>query len=126
MIGDIKVKCKKCGRTASAAEFVLDPIYGMMVCQGCVKDRRSGQIASQIKEQKPEEPKKPAGWDREDEYLEKAYRQKMKSMTKVQQVDDERVMYECPNCKYTFKYNFVKKTPARCPYCSNDIYKIRF
>ncbi len=41
MIEPIKVKCKVCGRAANATEFTLDPVYKMMACPMCVRDRRN-------------------------------------------------------------------------------------
>lgn len=48
----INVKCRHCGRMANSTGFVLDPIYGMLVCQACVKDRKKGVAAQVIAEKK--------------------------------------------------------------------------
>jgi rubrerythrin len=113
---------------ANSAEFVLDPIYGMLVCQACIKDRKKG-VASQMlakkKEEAPKEPvkPKPAGWDREDEVLAKDYASKMRSTVTAAKIDDDHVMYKCKHCGYEFKYSISRQMPARCPYCSADINK---
>jgi rubrerythrin len=124
----IQVKCRHCGRMANSAEFILDPIYGMLVCEACIKDRKKG-VASQIlakkKEEAPKEPvkPKPAGWDREDEVLAKDYASKMRSTVTAAKIDDDHVMYKCKHCGYEFKYSISRQMPARCPYCSADINK---
>lgn len=122
----IKVKCKRCGRAADSNEFVLDPIYRMLVCPNCVKERRSKEAAVKKQEEKPPEKPKPAGWDIEDEYLEKAHRAKIRNTAAAEKIDDTYVNYKCPHCGYQFKYNTVKRSPGRCPYCSSDIFRLRF
>lgn len=121
----IKVKCKKCGRTANSNEYVLDPVYRMMVCPMCIKDRRMGEkvrkeVETQRETAKKEVPKAP-GWDQEDEYLARACKEKANKIVKVEKLDHERVKYKCPYCNYVFIYNFIKKSPGRCPFCSSNI-----
>jgi len=132
---DMRVKCKQCGRFADAKEFVLDHGYKMMVCPHCVKDRQLREQvhrqvnADKFRKQKEEEERmrnKPAGWDAEDDYLEKAWKNKLRSTVQVEKVDYERVKYPCPKCKYTFTYNVEKKTPQNCPMCGNPVTKMRF
>ena len=115
---EIKVKCKRCGKLTNSKDFVLDPDYKMMVCPQCIKEKQMK------KEGKVEA--KPAGWDKEDEYLEKSQRARMKETVIVRKVGDSRVKYKCPKCNYQFLYDMDKKTPTVCPYCSSNIYKIRF
>ena len=105
---EVKVKCRKCGRLARAADFVLDPIYRMMVCPSCVKERRISEDVRkefQAAKAKKAEQQKPKDYDVEDEYLEKAYNAKLQNIVKVEKVDDEKVKYRCPKCRYTFLYN---------------------
>ena len=128
---DLKVKCKRCGGLAKPEEFVLDYEYKMMVCPSCVKERRKkkevhDELQAQKQKVQKEQVQKPAGWDGEDEYIERMHRTKIMGTVKVEKVDEEKVRYKCPKCSYTFLYNIVKKTPVSCPYCSADIYKIRF
>ena len=33
-------KCRNCGKDSPADSFILDPVYGKMVCQTCVKSRK--------------------------------------------------------------------------------------
>ena len=130
---DIKVNCKRCGKPAKSTEFVLDPYYKLMVCSTCVKDRQMAEKTKEketkktqeqaIETQKIESEKKlrPPGWDSDDVFLEKSYKQKEVVTPKVQEIDAERVKYKCTHCDYLFTYNTIKQTPARCPYCSTDV-----
>ncbi|MFA5141576.1 MAG: hypothetical protein WC471_01235 [Candidatus Woesearchaeota archaeon] len=136
MFGDVKVKCKNCGRDALASDFVLDPYFRMMVCSKCFKERRGKSIVDSMKAKSPsqlvvtpvqkEVKPKPAGWDEEDEYLEKMAKFKQQTTTQVKKIDDERVSYKCKKCSYEFAYNTIKRTPGRCPYCCAEIDKMRF
>jgi rubrerythrin len=125
----IKIRCKHCGRQADSESFVLDPIYGMLVCPMCVKERRSRKVvsrpqpAARSEENKAPEKPKPAGWDREDDYLAKSYASKMRETATAKRIDDEWAMYTCKSCNYQFKYNLIKESPGRCPYCSADVAK---
>jgi DNA-directed RNA polymerase subunit RPC12/RpoP len=124
----IKVKCKNCGKEYPANSFVLDHVYRMMVCQQCVKDRQKRAIIHKEAQAQPvlqEEKKKPAGWDHEDEVIEKAYAAKMARRVPQDepvQMGDGKYKYRCPKCKYEFVYNQATKTPRRCPYCNWEIF----
>jgi len=119
----VKVKCKQCGRMANSTDFVLDPGFKMLVCPSCVKDRRA-QVNKPKVEVKPEPPK-PAGWDKEDEMLEKSFAAKQKEKgTPVVKLDETHVKYKCKACGYEFKYNTEKKSPGNCPYCSAAVGKM--
>lgn len=137
----VKVTCKRCNRSSPAEGFILDAIYGMMVCPSCIRERQSGggvQVkggrvgaassvgVARLAVDKPVE-RRPAGWDSEDEYLEKAVRAKEKGVSSplVRQIDHEHVKYTCPGCRYTFTYDLVRRVPARCPYCSGNIQKFK-
>lgn len=122
----IKSKCRKCGKDMPVEDFVLDYVYKMMVCSNCSRERRAREgVKAELKDKKKEKAEeKPAGWDMEDAYLEKAHKMKIGNSVKVERVDDDRVKYTCPKCSYEFLYNIVRKTPGRCPYCSNDIMRI--
>jgi len=130
---DIKVKCKRCGRSSKAEEFVLDSDFRMMVCQNCIKEKKmKNEVYDELSKKKElkkgkieEVEKKPAGWDKEDEYLERTQKMRMKEMAQVERVDDEKVKYKCPKCSYKFLYNSIKKIPGRCPYCNSDIARFR-
>ncbi len=130
LIKGVKIKCRNCGRDADSSEFVLDPGFRMVVCPNCVRERKAKSIASGIRGQselresqkeEPHEPSRPPGWDAEDEYLQRFAKAKTKSTIRAQRIDEEHVKFNCPKCGYEIKYNTVKKTPARCPYCSTGI-----
>jgi len=121
----VRIKCRNCGRTANSEEFVLDPAYKMVVCPTCVKERKIKESDSYKKISTPEV-KRPIGYDEEDVYIEKRYKEKMKDAVVVKKVNDEKVQYQCPKCNYKFIYNTLKKTPVSCPYCSRDISMIKF
>jgi rubrerythrin len=126
MAGGIKVKCKACGKMADSDEFVLDPGFRMMVCRNCVKERQSREeVHKKVKEQKEDQKKKPAGWDAEDEQLERAHRAKAENTVDVQRIDEQKVKYKCPKCSYEFVVNIVKNSPANCPYCGTGILSFR-
>lgn len=132
MNDDIKVVCKRCGRPAKASEFVLDPDYRMMVCQACSKERLSQSIKTKkqesvVKQKEEEKAKeaetfknKPAGWDEDDERLEKMSKAKASegpSKQNYERIDDDNIKLTCPKCEYKFTYNTVRMTPNACPYC---------
>jgi DNA-directed RNA polymerase subunit RPC12/RpoP len=124
IMADVKVVCRRCGKEARSNELILDPVYKMMVCQTCVKERRNppkkvGPTPVEIQEKKKMEV------DREDAALEKAYSQKMKNTIMAQKVDELTVKYTCPRCSYKFNYNTEKKTPGTCPYCGAEIFKFK-
>jgi DNA-directed RNA polymerase subunit RPC12/RpoP len=125
----IKVKCKKCGRDAKSDEFILDPIYKLMVCKDCVKERKMNEYTAKKNamqaemKAKQEEVKKqhPAGWDSDDLEIERRYKEKQVTQATVERINDEKVKYTCKKCKYEFIYNTLKNQPARCPYCGTAV-----
>ncbi len=135
----IKAKCKHCGQDAPVESFTLDPVYRVMVCASCSRERRAKESGAQAKGKgasslgssgssvQKETPtvKKPAGWDVEDEYLEKMAKVTAKPSVDVQRIDHEKVKYTCPKCRYAFIHNTVRNQPSRCPYCASDVVKFR-
>jgi len=130
MLTPVKAKCKRCGREFKSDEFVLDPVYKMMVCRECVKERKMNEFSA-VKTKQREEAKvameaqvkreKPAGWDSEDAEIERAFKAKQASTPKIEKIDNESVKYTCKKCKYQFVFNFLKRVPGRCPYCGESI-----
>ncbi|MBU0460436.1 MAG: hypothetical protein KKH52_03915 [Nanoarchaeota archaeon] len=120
----VNAKCKNCNKEADSETFKLHYKYKMMVCQDCFSGRTEKR---QKIFERQEAPPKPAGWDKEDEYLEKITKLKQKEIKsqfkKIPGTDH--VMYNCNMCKYSFRYNPFKKLPRSCPYCSADIPKLR-
>ncbi|MFH1399042.1 MAG: hypothetical protein ABIG95_02940 [Candidatus Woesearchaeota archaeon] len=121
----IKVKCTVCGQDWDANDFVLDPIYRKVVCSACAKKRRQ-RVANAKAEKIEVVPKKPAGWDAEDEYLDRVARVKQQEpVIDVEKVDSNKVRYTCPKCRYSFNYNIETHAPSKCPFCSREISKFR-
>ncbi|MBN2053116.1 hypothetical protein JW756_06435 [Candidatus Woesearchaeota archaeon] len=130
MLTPVKVKCKRCGREAKSDEFVLDPVYKMMVCRDCVKERRMNEFSAAKAKQREEakikmeeqiKKEKPAGWDAEDAEIERAFKAKQAAAPKIERIDDANVKYTCKKCKYQFKFNVLNRMPGRCPYCGGSI-----
>jgi len=130
IISSIKAKCKKCGKDSKADEFVLDPVYKMMVCRDCVKERKmseftvrksAAQAEMKAKIETQEKKERPAGWDSDDLEIERAYKDKQATKATVEKISDDKVKYTCKKCKYQFIHNVYKKSPAVCPYCSTPV-----
>lgn len=119
----IKVKCKNCNKEADSDSFRLHYKYKTMVCLDCFKGKTEKK--EQLDKTRSEAPPKPAGWDKEDEYLEKIYRQKEREKPKFRKIPGtDYIECVCSNCNYFFKYNYLKKMPPNCPYCNAEIPKI--
>jgi len=116
---DVKAVCKKCGKMAPASSFVLSSTLRMMVCPNCAKIGKESIEKQQQKEM--EASKKPAGWDSEDDYLERAFKEKSKDAAYVEKIDDTKVRYTCPKCRYKFVYDTIRKYPASCGYCGTKV-----
>lgn len=127
---EIKAVCKRCGKSSPANQFVLDTVYRMMVCPSCVRERKDKILAAKMQQErekeKEQEPPRPPGWDAEDEYLDKLYKQREKIKVEFERIDENRVKYTCPKCKYKFVYDTVKKYPDICPYCKCSILTFKF
>ncbi|MEK6950193.1 MAG: hypothetical protein AABX13_00520 [Nanoarchaeota archaeon] len=153
MIG-VKAKCKNCGNEALADQFKLHHAFKMMVCPGCYtgKTKSAAEVGKGAEEErggegartgtgremlggagrmsnKPAESSvpRPAGWDKEDEYLGRASRLRKQetqaTFTKIE--GTEFVKYVCQHCKYNFRYSPSKRIPATCPYCDYDIPRVK-
>lgn len=124
------VICRKCNKQTRPDDFILDHVYKMVVCKNCVKDRQTReQVHKEIEAQKAQqkevkEEQKPSGWDKDDDYLERAYRLKQQNAPKVERVDGKKVRYSCQRCKYRFLYDTDRRTPSVCPYCSTPVPKV--
>ncbi len=131
---EIKVVCKRCKRSMPASSFVLDPVYKLMVCPLCVKERKDKVMINEALKHKEkenalkaqEQKSRPAGWDSEDDYLEKAAKQRTKIGPEVQRISDDKVKYTCVKCKYKFVYDEARKYPSACPYCGTKIMTFGF
>lgn len=130
----VKAKCRQCGKESPAESFVLDHNYKMMVCPACsekrakennaaITARKKAPTPDTVVNQKVEEKK--CAWDAEDEYLSRLYQLKDQDLIHVKKIDDEKVQYKCPKCKYEFQYNIIRKTPTKCHFCGADIAKFK-
>ncbi|MBI5389366.1 hypothetical protein HZB01_03235 [Candidatus Woesearchaeota archaeon] len=128
----ISVNCKQCGRPSPSTDFVLDPYYGMMVCAACVKARKQQASITQSREKakadaaahalQEQQKGKPAGWDAEDEYLEKMGRfRKTETAPTGETQGKEKLNKTCHKCQYAYVYNTVTRFPRSCPYCGAQI-----
>lgn len=183
MPGAVKVKCRRCGREAGSNEFVLDPVYKMMVCPACTKERKNKEASlpkaqhDPLVRNTPLKPKpvvddmesaprerlrntpltagpslstasaassiarskqpsshggitpvqqKPAGWDAEDDRLEKAYKAKQESQLST--TADGKKSYSCPKCHYRFVQTSANaRVYTRCPFCQASLgFAVRF
>ncbi len=129
-MNEIKVKCKNCGMLVPTNELVLDNVFKMMVCRTCVKDRKMREdVHKELGDKKGIqviEEKKPKGWDKDDDMLDKLYREKQKEVVQAEKISDDRVRYTCPKCGYKFQYDILAKKPSKCPYCDSEIAKMRY
>jgi len=118
----IKAQCSVCKGFALADQFKLHHTYRKMVCPNCF----SGKTKQQ-QEMKKVEPQKPLGWDKDDEYLEKISRmRKQEDQAQFEKIPGtDHVKCTCPHCKYTFRYDPFRKIPKTCPYCNNDVPKLK-
>ena len=125
---DVKSLCRVCNNFVSASQFRLHHDYKQMVCPTCFTGKTKQQEEQKLEMLKKQEANpKPAGWDNEDDYLEKRARIKREEnqaqFTKI--LGTSQVKAQCSACKYTFRYDPVNKKPFTCPYCNADIPKLK-
>ena len=120
----VKAQCRICGTFAPADQFKLHYKYKSVVCPSCFSGRKAQQEEKKVV---VNEPPKPAGWDKEDEYLEKAQRvrqaEERSSFEKI--TGSDQVKCTCTSCKYVFKYDPFRKTPKVCPYCDVAVPRLK-
>ncbi|MBU0457347.1 MAG: hypothetical protein ABH824_05010 [Nanoarchaeota archaeon] len=121
----IKAQCKVCGIFVPVDQFKLHYKYKKMVCPNCF----SGKTEKAEEKKRVETPAKPPGWDQEDEYLQKMVRLRNKEEKEKAQFTKipgtEQVRCKCNNCKFSFKYDPFRKSPRTCPYCNEDIPRLK-
>ncbi len=122
----IKAKCKVCGNSVPADQFRLHHEHRQMVCPTCFSGKTKPMSAIE-NQPKKKEPPKPAGWDKEDEYLERmATQRRLDNQAQFSRIPGtHQVHCKCAKCKYSFKYDPFRKMPRTCPYCNTDIPKLR-
>jgi len=110
---DVIVKCNQCGGNAKASEFVLDADYKKMVCPNCIRNKGMQKQQQAKQEKTSTEPPKPAGWDHEDEEIERLHKEK-KAREKPHL--DIGMKLKCKKCDY----EFIFKGQRMCPYCDME------
>lgn len=123
-MGGIKVQCKICSSYALVDQFKLHYKYKSVVCPACFSGKKQEQ---KQEEKKVVGPPKPAGWDKDDDYLEKMQRmrreQERAHFERISGTDQ--VKCTCPSCKYVFKYDPYRKVPKVCPYCDVEVPRLK-
>jgi len=126
MSSGIKANCRICNNSAPVDEFKLHHEYRQMVCKNCFK---KGPEEKKKEEQviKQQESAKPAGWDKEDEYLEKISKMRDKEQkAQFKRIPGtDQINYTCAKCTFSFKYDPFKKKPSYCPYCDEDVPRLK-
>ena len=123
----VKAQCRVCGQLAPADEFKLHYKYKQAVCAKCYSGRTEQEKQKEELKKKKEEATRPPGWDEVDDYLSRASKQKQEE----QQIQfskipgTEQVKCLCFNCKYSFKYDPVRKLPQACPYCNAEVPRLK-
>ena len=124
----VKAQCKVCNGYSAADQFKLHFQLKQMVCPGCYTGKTSfkGLKNEEVKKE-PEQPPRPPGWDKEDDYLDKVSRmRKEQSQGYFSRIpNSEQVKCNCPSCKYVYKYDPIKRMPAACPYCNGPVPRYR-
>tara|TARA_Y100000310_G_scaffold190615_1_gene190616 strand:- start:19403 stop:19786 length:384 start_codon:yes stop_codon:yes gene_type:complete len=119
----VNALCKVCNKASPAEKFRLHHTYKLVVCPTCFSGRT--EELRKKEQQLKVEPAKPAGWDQDDEYLEKMSvlrkQEQQASFTKVP--GTSQVRCTCAHCKYQFRYDPFRKLPKTCPYCDKDVPK---
>jgi hypothetical protein len=128
--GNAKALCKNCGCYAPADQFKLHFTLKQMVCNSCYTGKNQKDDKKKVESSSTpvaNTPARPKGWDKEDDYLEKASRvrkqENQNHFTKIPGTDQ--VMCNCPNCKYQFRYDPYRKVPNACPYCNAGIPRLK-
>ncbi|MDD5254103.1 MAG: hypothetical protein PHG05_03290 [Candidatus Nanoarchaeia archaeon] len=121
------VKCRQCGRSAPANEFILDHIYRKMVCPMCIKDRHEKEkvheefrLERETKSQKSELLKP----ESQAINLKKDFKLMQRPLQQEKPIEDkqnQKRRFKCTKCTFEFPYNPATKTPLRCPYCNYTI-----
>ncbi|HIH10775.1 TPA: hypothetical protein HA241_01145 [Candidatus Woesearchaeota archaeon] len=125
MDSGVTAVCRRCGGKAAADKFKLHYIYKMMVCPGCFSGKSTSK--EEAAKKKEQQPPRPAGWDSDDDYLEKANKSRQEEIrTDFSRIPgSDQVRCTCAHCKYVFKFDPVRQTPTTCPYCNIEVPKFK-
>ncbi|MEK6900104.1 MAG: hypothetical protein AABX05_03190 [Nanoarchaeota archaeon] len=122
MDDNLRIQCRICKGFAPASQFKLHYKYKQVVCPSCASGKSELEEKKKAAQQ-VEAPKKPAGWDKDDEYLEKMIRMKQNdNSTKIEKIPGTNmVKVGCFKCAYSLRYDPFKKMPKFCPYCNVEV-----
>ena len=125
MNSQIKAKCRNCNKLSPADQFKLHFEMRTMVCPTCFSGKT--QKLEEQEQKKKEAPAKPAGWDSVDDYLEKSAHMKGQEIKgKFEKIPGTgQVRFTCGECKFGFKYDPFRKRPRNCPYCNEEIPRLK-
>ena len=125
MVDDLRIQCGVCSAFAPASQFKLHYKFKKVVCPSCASGKTEMEERKKAAAVATEQaqPKKPAGWDKEDEYLERMARVKQRDLRpQVEKIPGTTlVKFTCQHCKYPFKYDPYRKMPNACPYCNGNV-----
>ncbi len=124
----VKAQCKVCNGYAPADQFKLHFQLKQMVCPGCYTGKTVFKgMKNEVATEEKVEPPKPAGWDKDDDYLDKVSRmRKEQSQSYFTRISgSDMVKCNCPSCKYVYKYDPFKRMPQACPYCNGPVPRYR-
>ena len=124
MDDNLRIQCGACKRFAPASQFKLHYKFKKVVCPSCFSGRTEQEERKKVAAPEAAQPKKPAGWDKEDEYLEKMIRIKQQStpQAKIEKIPGSNlVKLGCFKCAYKFRYDPIRKMPQYCPYCNIEV-----
>ncbi|MBI4151411.1 hypothetical protein HY496_00430 [Candidatus Woesearchaeota archaeon] len=123
----VKAQCRVCGLLAPADEFRLHYKFKQAVCARCYSGRTEQEKQKEELKKKKEEIARPPGWDEVDEYLTKTSQQRREEQqmqfSKIPGTDQVKCL--CFHCKYSFKYDALRKLPVNCPYCNTEVPRLR-
>ncbi|MBI2662137.1 hypothetical protein HYX11_01620 [Candidatus Woesearchaeota archaeon] len=124
----VKAQCKTCGNYYPAEQFKLHYALKQMVCPACYTGKsQSKGLKNEVQKEEVQAPPKPAGWDKDDEYLERITRMRKDSVKGifVRIPGSDLLKCSCPRCAYSYKYDHYRHTPTTCPYCNAPVPKFR-
>ena len=119
----LRIQCGACKGFAPASQFKLHYKFKKVVCPSCASGKTEQEERKKATAKAEPAIPKPAGWDKEDEYLERMARIKENDFKlKVEKIPGTTlVKFSCQKCSYPFKYDPYRKMPKACPYCDADI-----
>lgn len=134
------VKCRICGQVIPLKDMVMRD--GKAGCPSCMSksDVESAKESASIKplpqqqriiisSSKPQtmqgtsaaSSQRKTPWQHGFDSFKKIKEDAAKPMPDFEEEEPETLDYICPRCKYSFKYNLIKRYPSSCPNCNNII-----